>query len=60
MLLAPFPPNVKDVTPFEIVTGRLPCLIPELGEEHIVEMPNQVLFTSLQALQHTLKDITLL
>lgn len=44
------PPYIKGLSPFEIIYGRPPPLLPKLGEEALAELSNHYL-KSLQALQ---------
>lgn len=44
-------------TPFEILFGRLPHIIPKLESEHLERVTNQELLKSLQALQAVLPNI---
>ena len=50
-------PYIRGILPFEILFGRLPPLLPRLGDEQRVEISNQHLLKSLQALQSTLPAI---
>jgi transposase InsO family protein len=50
-------PYRQGFTPFEILYGRPPPIIPKLVEETLTKISNHDLLQSLQALQHTLKQI---
>jgi hypothetical protein len=50
-------PYRQGFTPFEVLYGRSPPIIPRLGEETLTKISNYDLLQSLQALQHTLKQI---
>jgi hypothetical protein len=50
-------PYRQGFTPFEILYGRPPPIIPRLGEEALTNISNHDLLQSLQAFQQTLKQI---
>jgi hypothetical protein len=57
LLRVRYTPYKQGFTPFEILYGRPPPIIPRLGEEALTKISNHDLLQSLQALQQTLKQI---
>ncbi|XP_045383559.1 protein NYNRIN-like [Lemur catta] len=50
-------PYVRGITPYEIMFGRPPPLVPKVGEEKLAELSDHALLKSLQALQLSTRKI---
>ena len=57
LLRARCTPYCEGFTPYEIMFGRSPPILPKLRDTHREEITNQSLLKSLQALQQTQKAI---